>query len=193
MTSTKYSAGMLFCSRMTANSCFFHARSHIQTEIDALEPGSGAYVVYQDYISWYSENGTKMNDLVFTIVTRRTDGELQYEYVHNIMRCEHSSATTRYVWDYHLRSEGQGGSGEISGLPGPGIRTGDGGGDFQNYDCIFAESWYVVCVHVRNLLACHCFPGTRRSMVLSCAPTCCAPITLTTPATGLSACIQRSF
>eukprot|EP00808_Paulinella_micropora_P023168 g55840.t1 len=36
----------------------------------------------------------------------------------------------------------QGGSGEIRSLPGPGLRTGDGGGDFHNRECIFAESRY---------------------------------------------------
>jgi len=82
-----------------------------------------------------------MNDLLFTRVTKRADGQLQYEYIHNIMRVEHSGATTRYVWDYHLRSKKDGGSGEITSLAGPGIRTGDGGGDFHNKECLLAETW----------------------------------------------------
>jgi len=117
-------------------------RSYIQAKIDALEAGSGEWVIYQDYLSWYSETGCKMNDLLFTVVTRRADGQLQYEYIHNIMMVEHTGATTRYCWDYHLRSKEDGGSGEISSLHGPGTRTGDGGGDFQNYEFIFSESQY---------------------------------------------------
>eukprot|EP00808_Paulinella_micropora_P032142 g51410.t1 len=65
-----------------------------------------------------------------------------YEYIHNVMMTAHSEATTRYIWDYHCRSEADGGSGEISSLPGPGVRTGDGGGDFPNYEFIYAESCY---------------------------------------------------
>lgn len=114
--------------------------SFIQRQVDELIAGSGAWVLYQDYISWYSETGVKMNDLLFTRVTRRADGQLQYEFIHNMMRMEHTGATTRYVWDYHLRSKEHGGSGEIMSLPGPGVRTGDGGSDFHNKACIFAES-----------------------------------------------------
>ena len=113
---------------------------YIQSQTDELEAGSGQWIVYQDYISWYSESGHKMNDLLFVRVTRRADGQLQHEYIHNIMRVEHSGATTRYVWDYHLRNQDEGGSGEIRSLSGPGLRTGDGGGDFLNKECIYAES-----------------------------------------------------
>lgn len=112
----------------------------MQTE--ALQPGSGEWITYQDYISWYSETGVKVNDLILVRVTRRADGQLQWEYIHNLMRLEHTGATTRYVWDYHMRSPEEGGSGEITSLSGPGIRTGDGGGDFLCKECIKEESGY---------------------------------------------------
>eukprot|EP00808_Paulinella_micropora_P014067 g17243.t1 len=84
-----------------------------------------------------------------------------YEYIHNVMMTAHSEATTRYIWDYHCRSEADGGSGEISSLPGPGVRTGDGGGDFPNYEFIYAESCYRekygidMEIHCRRLCANH--------------------------------------
>lgn len=116
--------------------------SFVQARIDGLEAGSGQWVIYQDYLAWYSENGTKINDLVFTLVQRDAHGQLKYEYLHNFMLCEHSEATTRYTWAYHFRSKKDGGSGELSSLPGPGIRTGDGGGDFTSRPFIYSESCY---------------------------------------------------
>eukprot|EP00808_Paulinella_micropora_P021395 g82646.t1 len=116
--------------------------SYVQARIDGLEPGSGQLVVYEDYISWYLENGTKVNDLLNTLVTRDAHGQLKYEYIHNFMTAEYSESTTRYFWAYHMRSKKDGGSGEVSSLPGPCVRSGDGGGDFSSKAFIYSESCY---------------------------------------------------
>jgi hypothetical protein len=85
-------------------------RAYIASREESLprkSPGCFHIVVYQDFVSQYTSEGKKINNLVFTIKWRDEFGALLTKYVDNICDDHSKKADSFYVinvWKYHLRS-----------------------------------------------------------------------------------------
>lgn len=69
-------------------------------------PGNYRIIVYEDYVAQYSATGKKVSNLVFTVIWRDEEGNLQRKYIDNFCtdkKAKQDSYFTIWVWRAHLR------------------------------------------------------------------------------------------
>ena len=115
--------------------------------------------VYQDFISFYAENGVKYNDLVFVLICTDGDGKEHVRYIHNFLGSkDQNTMSVRYVWAFLLQNTF---GGELKLAEDPPqeflnwlefLRSGDGGPHFQSYDFIDSESQYSIDIDIKEYM-----------------------------------------
>jgi hypothetical protein len=125
-------------------------RAYLKECEDNLD--AGQCVVYEDFVNYYAIDGSKVYNLVFTIVTME-GGIRHVRWVNNYCTDEGAKKADAYfvrdVWDHNLRSRAEGGTGEFDEFESI-LRTGDSGPHFHNYKTIWFESTIEQVAHTHT-------------------------------------------
>ena len=138
--STHAAISIQYCYSSRHQEQYAAQRKYVKGKEAAL--ADGECVIYEDFVNFYQIDGTKTYNLVFTIVTME-GGVRKVRWLNNYCNDKDSKKADAYfvrdVWDHHLKSKKDGGSGELDEFDHI-IRSGESGPHFHNYKTIWFES-----------------------------------------------------
>jgi hypothetical protein len=119
-------------------------RAAVQEAEAALQYGDGKCVLFRDFVNDYNEKGQKVKNLVLVKETRAQNGELCVEKLHNFCSDTEAGCDSYFVadvFDHHLKSKANGGSGFFDGITSITL-SGDHGPHFASVQTMYNETLF---------------------------------------------------